>query len=167
MTVSVFAHAAGSKRGGPGGYGVIILAQDGQFEFSGHDESTDKRAMELRGLIEGLNVLKPTTVIVSSSSEYVARASSQTWMEKWLKRGFKTAAGKRISHWRLWLDLASAIARHEQITWMRVRRGGGSQYDDLAQALARQAMAGHVAPLRYLGTGERRSSHVGSRSILP
>jgi ribonuclease HI len=106
MTVSVFAHAAGSKRRGPGGYGVIILAQDGQFEFSGHDESTDKRAMELLGLTEGLNALKPTMVRVSSSSEYVARAISQDWIKKWRRTGFKTAAGERIRHWRLWLDLA-------------------------------------------------------------
>jgi ribonuclease HI len=156
MNISVFARAAGSKTRGPSGYGVIILAPDGQFELSEHDIHATKRSMELRSLIAGLNILTPATLSLSSSSEYIARAISQGWIEKWRRMGFKTADGEGVQYPKLWLELARALDRHEKVQWMRVRNREGSQYDDLAEALARSAMAGRVVPLRQLGSSDVR-----------
>lgn len=164
MSVSVIAHGAGSKSIGPCGYGVIILCADGQFELSGHDTHTTKRSMELRGLIAGLNALtEQTTLSLSSNSEYIARAISQGWIERWRRMGFKTADGGSVKHPKLWLELAKALGRHQKVQWMRVRNREGSQYDDLAEALARRAMAGRVVPLRQLGSSDERS--LGSTSM--
>ena len=166
MSVSVFAHAAGSKTLGPCGYGVIILAPDGQFELSEHDIRGTKRSMELRSLIAGLNILNPATLSLSSNSEYIARSISQGWIEKWRRMGFKTADGGWVQYPKLWLELTRALDRHEKVQWMRVRNREGSQYDDLAEALARSAMAGRVVPLRQLGSsGVRPLGITNLRSV--
>lgn len=167
MNVSVFVHAASSKSAGPGGYGIVILRPDGQLELSGHVPETERRALELLSVAEGLNAIaEPAIVRLACNSAHIARASSQGWIEGWQRAGFKTAAGEWIKDHRLWMELAAALDRHIKILWMRVRDRTASQYDDVAESLARRAMAGRVVPLRDLGSGERRPSDFASRRVL-
>ena len=166
MDVSVFVHAASSVSVGPGGYGIVILRSDGQFQLSGHVSSTEKRTLELQSVVEALNaVYEPAKVRLSCNSSYIARASTQRWIESWQRAKFKTAAGEWIKNHRLWIELAAALDRHNEILWMRVRHSVGSQYHDLAQSLARGAMAGHIVPLSHLGSTERRPLNITSRSV--
>lgn len=167
MPVSVFVHAVSSRSIGPGGYGIVILRPDGQFELSGHVPQTERRMLELQSVVEGLNALaEPAIVRLSCNSAHVARASSQGWIDGWQRVGFRTPAGEWIKDHRLWMELAAALNRHTKILWMRVRGRTSSQYDDVAESLARRAMAGYVVSLRELGSSERRASNTGSRSFL-
>jgi ribonuclease HI len=89
MDVSVFVHAASSVSVGPGGYGIVILRPDGQFQLSGHVSNTQRRTLELQSVVEALNaVAEPAKVRLSCNSSYIARASRQGWIESWQRAEF-------------------------------------------------------------------------------
>ena len=103
-------YADGSSLGnpGPGGYGGILVYRDHRREYSGGEPDTTNNRMELRGVIEGLKLLKePCDVTIVSDSSYVVKAINE-WLPGWIRRDFKRV--KNPDLWREYLSVASPHA---------------------------------------------------------
>lgn len=140
MTV-IYTDGACSGNPGPGGWGVLIIADNGdERELSGGEAATTNNRMEMTAAIEGLNALpagQELTVITDST--YV-RDGITSWLANWKARGWKTAAKKPVKNIDLWQALDAAAARHA-VTWEWVRGHTGDPGNERADALARQGMA--------------------------
>jgi len=130
---SVILYSDGSSLGnpGPGGYGGILEYRGKRREYSGGEPYTTNNRMELRGVIEGLRLLKePCEVEVVTDSSYVAKAINE-WLPAWIKRDFK-----KVKNPELWQEYLEAAAPHRiHATW--VRGHNGHPENERCDALAR------------------------------
>jgi len=126
-------YSDGSSLGnpGPGGYGGILEFKAHRKEYFGGEIHTTNNRMELRGVIEGLNLLKePCDVEVISDSSYVVKAINQ-WLAGWVRKNFKKV--KNVDLWKAYLKAASRHNVHG--TW--VRGHSGHPENERCDALAR------------------------------
>lgn len=105
----------------------------------GAEAETTNNRMELMAAIQGLESLtRPCRVRLTTDSQYVQKGI-QEWLANWKRRGWKTAARKPVKNVDLWQRLDRATTGHE-ITWDWVRGHSGHPENELADALANQAI---------------------------
>ncbi len=134
-------YSDGSSLGnpGPGGYGGILKYNGHRKEYSGAEAETTNNRMELRGVIEGLKLLKePCDVEVISDSSYVVKAINE-WLEGWARRNF--AKVKNIDLWKEYLDVSGP--HRIKATWVRGHNGHAEneRCDQLARTEAERMKA--------------------------
>jgi ribonuclease HI len=142
---ALFAYTDGACSGnpGPGGWGAILLARDGDVilrerELSGGEALTTNNRMELMAAIAALEALdRPSAITVVTDSAYV-KDGITTWIHGWKRNGWQRKGGLR--NVELWQRLDAAAARH-RVTWEWVRGHAGHPQNERADALARAAMA--------------------------
>jgi ribonuclease HI len=133
--VEIYTDGACRGNPGPGGWGVLLLAQGRERGICGGEPATTNNRMELTAAIRGLEALKrDCRIIVHTDSEYVRRGISE-WMDNWKRRGWKTAAKKPVKNEDLWRQLDEAAQRHD-IDWRWVRGHDGNPGNERADALA-------------------------------
>ncbi|QQA43207.1 ribonuclease HI [Pelagovum pacificum] len=143
----LYAYTDGACSGnpGPGGWGAILIARDGdtivrQKEFSGGEAQTTNNRMELLAAITALEALaRPSRLTMVTDSNYV-KDGITSWLRGWKRNGWKTAAKKPVKNEDLWRRLDEAAARHE-ITWEWVKGHAGHPENERADELARAGMA--------------------------
>jgi ribonuclease HI len=143
----LYAYTDGACSGnpGPGGWGAILIAKDGntvlkERELNGGEAHTTNNKMELMAAIASLEALeRPTTLTIVTDSSYV-KDGITSWIFGWKKNGWKTAAKKPVKNEDLWKQLDAAQARH-QVTWEWVKGHAGNPQNELADELARAGMA--------------------------
>ena len=108
-------------------------------ELKGGESDTTNNRMELMAAIQALEALKqPCSVELTTDSEYVRRGITE-WRATWKRRGWKTANKKPVKNEDLWRRLEDAGRSHE-IKWRWVRGHSGHRENELADALANQAI---------------------------
>lgn len=138
----VIVHTDGACSGnpGPGGWGAILEFDGRLKELSGGAPATTNNRMELTAAIEALKALKgPCVVELHTDSEYLRNGIMQ-WIRGWKRNGWKTAAKKPVKNADLWQALEAESATHE-IDWRWVKGHSGHDFNERADALARQGMA--------------------------
>jgi len=143
----LFAYTDGACSGnpGPGGWGVLLRAMDGDVvvkerELAGGEPETTNNRMELLAAIHALEALdRPTAITVITDSAYVKNGVTG-WIFGWKKNGWKTSARKPVKNVELWQRLDEAQARHD-VTWEWVKGHAGHPENERADALARSGMA--------------------------
>ena len=143
----LFAYTDGACSGnpGPGGWGALLIAREGdeilkERELFGGEQETTNNRMELLAAITALETLeRPSTLTVITDSAYVKDGIS-SWLFGWKKKGWKTAAGKPVKNEDLWRRLDEATKRHT-ITWEWVKGHAGHPENERADELARRGMA--------------------------
>lgn len=142
----LFAYTDGACSGnpGPGGWGVLLLARDGETEVKrrelcgGEPETTNNR-MELMAAITALETLeRPSKLTLVTDSSYV-KDGINSWIHGWKARGWKTAAKKPVKNVELWQRLDAARERHD-VVWEWVKGHAGHPENERADELARQGM---------------------------
>lgn len=142
--IVAFTDGACSGNPGPGGWGVVLQALDGETvlkerDLKGGAADTTNNRMELTAAIEALNALDKATVVrVVTDSTYV-RDGITKWLAGWKRNGWKTAAKKPVKNADLWQLLEAAEARH-QVTWDWVKGHAGHPENERADELARAGM---------------------------
>ena len=102
--VTLYSDGSSLGNPGPGGYGGILEYKGKQKEYSGGEPQTTNNRMELRGVIEGLKLLKePCDVTVVSDSSYVVKAINE-WLNGWVAKGFKKV--KNVDLWEEYLTFS-------------------------------------------------------------
>jgi ribonuclease HI len=147
MTRAVWAFTDGACSGnpGPGGWGVLLQARDGdavtkEKEICGGEALTTNNRMELLAAISALEGLKRATrLIVVTDSAYV-KDGITAWMPNWKRRNWRTASNGPVKNLDLWQRLDAAQARHE-IDWRWIKGHAGHAENERADALARAGMA--------------------------
>lgn len=153
----LYAYTDGACSGnpGPGGWGVLLRAMDGETvvkerELKGGDATTTNNQMELMAAISALESLsRPSSITVVTDSAYVKNGVTG-WIFGWKKNGWKTAAKKPVKNVELWQRLDAAQARHK-VTWEWVKGHAGHPENERADELARAGMA----PFKKSAKGER------------
>jgi ribonuclease HI len=142
----LYAYTDGACSGnpGPGGWGAILIARDGdavvkERELSGGAALTTNNKMELMAAIASLEALAgPSKITVVTDSSYVKDGITK-WIFGWKSRGWKTAAKKPVKNEDLWKRLEAATTRHD-VTWEWVKGHAGHPENERADELARSGM---------------------------
>lgn len=143
----LFAYTDGACSGnpGPGGWGVLLRAMDGdavlkERELQGGEPETTNNRMELMAAISALEALaRASEITVVTDSAYVKNGVTG-WIHGWKRNGWKTAAKKPVKNVELWQRLDEAQARHE-VRWEWVKGHAGHPENERADELARAGMA--------------------------
>ena len=140
-----FTDGACSGNPGPGGWGVVLQAKDGdallkERELCGGAAETTNNRMELTAAIEALQTLERESKITLITDSVYVKDGITKWLWGWKKNGWRTAAKKPVKNAELWQKLDVAQARH-QVTWQWVKGHAGQPENERADALARQGMA--------------------------
>ena len=143
----LYAYTDGACSGnpGPGGWGVLMIARDGEAvlktrELQGGEADTTNNRMELMAAISALEALsRPSDLIIVTDSAYVKNGVT-TWIHSWKRRGWKTADNKPVKNIELWQRLETAQARHK-VEWRWIKGHAGHVENERADALARAGMA--------------------------
>ena len=141
MTPQVVIHTDGACSGnpGPGGWGAVLHFKDQEKELRGGELATTNNRMEMMAAIQALEALKrPCKVELHTDSTYVQKGIHE-WIHAWKKRGWKTADKKPVKNEDLWKRLDEARLRHE-VDWRWVKGHAGHEYNERADALARQGL---------------------------
>ena len=141
----VFAYTDGACSGnpGPGGWGALLIARDGdrvvkEREMNGGEAETTNNRMELLAAINALETLdRPTKLTVVTDSSYVKDGITK-WIHSWKAKGWKKKGG--LKNVELWQRLDAAAARHN-VTWEWVKGHAGHPENERADELARAGMA--------------------------
>ncbi|MCL4066475.1 ribonuclease HI [Pseudomonas sp. GX19020] len=143
----LFAYTDGACSGnpGPGGWGALLIARDGdtvlkERTLSGGEADTTNNRMELLAAIHALESLtRPSTLTVVTDSAYVKNGVT-SWIHGWKRNGWKTADKKPVKNADLWQRLEQAQTRH-QVTWQWIKGHAGHAENERADELARAGMA--------------------------
>ncbi|WP_226625933.1 ribonuclease HI [Alloyangia pacifica] len=143
----LYAYTDGACSGnpGPGGWGVLMRAMEGETvakerELSGGEAETTNNRMELMAAISALEALsRPSRITVVTDSAYVKNGVTG-WIHGWKRNGWKTAAKKPVKNAELWQRLDEAQKRHD-VTWEWVKGHAGHPENERADELARAGMA--------------------------
>ncbi|MFC3613880.1 ribonuclease HI [Lutimaribacter marinistellae] len=142
--IIAYTDGACSGNPGPGGWGVLLQAKDGETivkerELCGGEAGTTNNRMELLAAITALETLeRASTVTVVTDSAYVKNGVTG-WIHGWKRNGWKTAAKKPVKNADLWQRLDTAQARHD-VTWKWVKGHAGHPENERADELARAGM---------------------------
>ena len=142
----LFAYTDGACSGnpGPGGWGVLLQARNGdtvvkERELSGGEAQTTNNRMELMAAISALESLsRDTEITVVTDSAYVKNGVTG-WIHGWKRNGWKTASKKPVKNVELWQRLDEANRRH-RVTWQWVKGHAGHPENERADELARAGM---------------------------
>jgi ribonuclease HI len=174
------AYTDGAAKGnpGPGGWGVVIVAPDGQVsEFGGGAAHTTNNQMELTAAIEALRRIPAAAglIVVYTDSTYLIRGITE-WLGRWRRRGWKTATGTAVLNREYWEELDGVLSAHTgPVSWRHVPGhagvAGNERADAIATAVARgrrphlyrgpvegSALAGHAEPATSPSSRPERAS---------
>ena len=144
-TLYAFTDGACSGNPGPGGWGALLQARDGdtvvkERALKGGEAHTTNNRMELLAAITALETLdRPTTITVVTDSTYVKNGVT-SWIHGWKRNGWKTSDKKPVKNAELWERLDDAQSRHT-VTWEWVKGHAGHPENERADELARAGMA--------------------------
>jgi len=145
-----FTDGACSGNPGPGGWGVLLLAKDGEAilkerTLNGGEPETTNNRMELMAAISALEVLeRPSTLTVVTDSAYVKDGITK-WIHGWKRNGWTKKGG--LKNAELWQRLDAAQARHK-VTWEWIKGHAGHPENERADELAREGMAPFKPPAK-------------------
>ncbi len=156
----IFAYTDGACSGnpGPGGWGVLLEARDGDRllksrELCGGAQDTTNNRMELVAVISALETLSgPAAITVVTDSAYVKNGITE-WIHGWKDNGWITSSRKPVRNADLWQALDEAQGRN-QVTWKWIKGHAGHPGNERADALARSGMK----PFMPKRSGKNRSA---------
>jgi ribonuclease HI len=142
-TLYAYTDGACSGNPGPGGWGALLVARDGdtvlkERPLSGGEAETTNNRMELMAAIAALEALeRPSVITVVTDSAYVKDGITK-WVHGWKRAGWTKKGG--LKNAELWQRLDAAAARHK-VTWEWVKGHAGHPENERADELARAGMA--------------------------
>jgi ribonuclease HI len=139
MSIQIYTDGACKGNPGPGGWGVLLRYKDIEKKIYGGETHTTNNRMELMAAIKGLEALKyKSTVDLYTDSQYL-RQGITTWIHQWKKNGWRNSKKEVVKNMDLWQELDFLVNLHT-ITWHWVKGHSGHYENDLADALANQAI---------------------------
>ena len=130
---------------GPGGWGIVVIADGVAKQLSGGEKFTTNNKMELTVAIAALSVIKNTPsfagrkVVVNIDSQYVKNGIT-TWIHSWKKKGWITADKKPVKNQELWIQLDNLNSSME-VTWNWVKGHAGVEYNEICDQLCQSEIA--------------------------
>lgn len=146
--VDIYCDGACSGNPGPGGWGAVLLMEGGwRKKISGFEAHTTNNRMELLASINALAAIKyliasgdlhedaSLNITIYTDSVYV-RSGITEWIKKWKMNNWKSGT---IKNQDLWMNLDS-LCQDASVEWVWVKGHSGNHYNEMADALARNAI---------------------------
>jgi ribonuclease HI len=140
--VTIYTDGACLGNPGPGGFGAVLLHESSRREVSGGFRRTTNNRMEMTAAIAALEALKdPCQVTLYSDSQYLVKAMSLGWAQRWRANGWKRNKRELAVNPDLWARLLDLCQYHTvEFLWVRGHSGTreNERCDRLAVAAANQ-----------------------------
>lgn len=143
--VIVYTDGGCSGNPGPGGWGIVVIADGVAKQLSGGEKFTTNNKMELSAAIAALSVIKNTPsfqgrpVTVNIDSQYVKNGIT-VWIHGWKKKGWLTADKKPVKNQELWMQL-DELNSSLNVTWNWVKGHAGIEYNEICDSLCQKEIA--------------------------
>ena len=140
--IVVYTDGGCSGNPGPGGWGIVVIADGVARQLSGGEQYTTNNRMELMAAINALSVISNTPsfagrpVVVNIDSQYVKNGIT-SWIHSWKAKGWKTADKKPVKNQELWMQLDQLNAALD-VTWNWVKGHAGIEYNELCDQLCQK-----------------------------
>ncbi|HHF7343919.1 TPA: ribonuclease HI [Legionella feeleii] len=139
MTIKIYTDGACKGNPGPGGWGALLRYNGREKTLYGGETLTTNNRMELTAAIKALEALKrPCEVHLYTDSQYL-RQGMMEWLGQWKKNGWRNSRKEPVKNVDLWQQL-DALAMQHKIRWHWVKGHAGHPENELADALANQAI---------------------------
>jgi len=139
--VTIYTDGACLGNPGPGGYGVVLLANGRRKELSAGFRRTTNNRMELLAAIAGLAALKrPCAVTLYTDSQYLRNGVERGWARRWRANGWMRTKDEPALNADLWGELLDLLDGHRvEVRWVRGHAGDpeNERCDVLSVAAAR------------------------------
>ena len=137
--ISIFTDGACRGNPGPGGWGALLRYNQHEKKLYGAESHTTNNRMELTADIKALENLQEFCHIeLTTDSEYLRKGITE-WIHKWKKNQWKTTNKGLVKNRDLWQTLDALVQQHK-ITWHWIKGHSNHPENDLADALANQAI---------------------------
>ncbi|HKL12249.1 MAG TPA: ribonuclease H, partial [Halanaerobiales bacterium] len=108
-----------------------------EIEITGYEPDTTNNRMELRAVIEALQVVKKNKkIILYSDSNYVVKGINE-WIKSWKKRGWRTASNKPVKNLDLWKKLDKLFDK-KNVKLKKVAAHSGNEFNEKVDKLAKE-----------------------------
>ena len=130
---------------GPGGWGIVVIADNEVRQLSGGEKLTTNNRMELTAAISALSVIVNTPgfsqreITVNIDSQYVKNGIT-VWIKSWKAKGWKTADKKPVKNQDLWMQL-DALNEKLNVNWNWVKGHAGIEYNEICDQLCQKEIA--------------------------
>lgn len=142
--IIIYTDGGCSGNPGPGGWGIVVIADGIAKQLSGGEKLTTNNRMELTAAITALQVIRNTPgfaqrpVKFHIDSQYVKNGIT-TWIKGWKSKGWKTADKKPVKNQDLWVQL-DALNEGLNINWIWVKGHAGIEYNEICDQLCKAEM---------------------------
>jgi ribonuclease HI len=143
--IIVYTDGGCSGNPGPGGWGIVVIANGEARQLSGGEKITTNNRMELTAAISALSVIQNTPsfngkkIIVNIDSQYVKNGIT-VWIKSWKQKGWKTADKKPVKNQDLWQQL-DELNSNLNVEWNWVKGHAGIEYDEICDQLCQKEIA--------------------------
>jgi ribonuclease HI len=142
-TVTVYTDGGASPNPGPGGWGVVILRDDGEpEELSGGETRTTNNRMELTAALRALEAVPADVPLRLVTDSQYLRNGVTRWLTGWIARGWRRAGGHPVENEDLWRRLAARTAGRA-VRWEWTRGHAGDRWNQRADRLAAAEIQRH------------------------
>ena len=145
--ITVYTDGGCSGNPGPGGWGVVVIANGEARQLSGGEHVTTNNRMELTAAIQALSVIKNTPsfsglpVTVNIDSQYVKNGIT-VWIKGWKAKGWQTADKKPVKNKDLWEQL-DALNCTLNVRWNWVKGHAGIEFNEVCDQLCQEEIKKH------------------------
>jgi ribonuclease HI len=138
--IKIYTDGASRGNPGPGGYGVVLLWGKHKKELSQGYKLTTNNRMELMAVIAALEALKKNNLdlVIYSDSNYIVKAITERWLDKWIKTNFKG----NIKNRDLW-ERYYQLSKNHKIHFKWVKGHAENFYNNRCDILATEAADGN------------------------
>ena len=130
---------------GPGGWGIVVIADGLAKQLSGGEKLTTNNRMELMAAINALTIIHNTPgfaerpVTVNIDSQYVKNGIT-TWIKSWKAKGWKTADKKPVKNQEM-REKLDALNSGLNVEWNWVKGHAGVEYNEICDQLCQDEIA--------------------------
>lgn len=122
-----------------GGWAFLMRYKGVTRVASGFESDTTNNRMELTAAVEALSALhEPCQVRLVTDSQYVKKAFTDNWLDKWQRNGWRTSSRTPVKNQDLWQKLLELTDVHD-VTWAWTRGHAGHAENERVDQLALEA----------------------------
>lgn len=143
--IIIYTDGGCSGNPGPGGWGVVVIADGIAKQLSGGEKVTTNNKMELSAAIAALSIVRNTpsfagrNIVVNIDSQYVKNGIT-SWIHNWKKNNWRTADKKPVKNQELWVQL-DELNSSLPVTWNWVKGHAGVEYNEVCDQLCQEEIA--------------------------
>ena len=151
--IYLYTDGAASGNPGPGGWAAVLKCGSLSKEMSGGFAHTTNNRMELLAVIKGVQAIRweNATVEVWSDSQYVVKAVTEGWLDKWVLKNWK-----KVKNPDLWQEFLRLYKAHNVVFhWLKGHAGHPENERCDRLAVAAYSQPGLPQDLGYIESTEQ------------